>query len=339
MLRVACVGLGWWSDELAQAVHGKSDKVLIVGGAARTPAKRTAFAERFGARAYDSYEKVLHDPEVEAVILTTPHSLHADHIVAAAKAGKHVFVEKPFALTAASATTAAEACRKAGLVLAVGHNRRFAPTAIELKRLVDAGTFGTILHAEANFSAPSALAYTPERWRASRVESPAGGLAGLGIHMIDALIWLLGPIGRTACQAKRRAVSVDIDDTTSALIEFDSGYTGYLGTSCAAPYVADLRVLGTGAIATARGDFTRLELQPAGGKPQSIAVASIDTVRAELEAFADACANGPAYPIPVEEAIHGVAVMESMARSAASGGVWLDIGSDSILRRRSAGAS
>jgi predicted dehydrogenase len=328
MLKVACVGLGWWSDELAKAVHGKTDKLRIVGGAARTPAKRAAFVERLGVRPYDSYEAVLGDSEIEGVILTTPHSLHADHVVAAAKAGKHVFVEKPFTLTAASAATAAEVCRRAGVVLAVGHNRRFAPAAVELKRLVDAGILGTILHAEANFSAPSALNYTPDRWRASRVESPAGELAGLGIHMIDALIWLLGPMDRTICQARRLAVTVDIDDTTSALIEFKAGYTGYLGTMCAAPYVVHLRVPGTGAIAEASGDFTQLEVQRAGGKPEPVPLPSIDTLRAELEAFADACTGGPAYPVRIEEAIHGIAVMETMARSAALSGAWLDIGSD-----------
>jgi len=329
MLKVACVGLGWWSEELAKAVHGKTGKLLIVGGAARTAAKRAAFAERFGARGFDSFEAVLRDPEIDAVILTTPHSLHAEHVIAAAKAAKHVFVEKPFTLTHSSAVKAAAACAEAGVVLAVGHNRRFAPAAVELKRLVDAGTFGTILHAEANFSAPSALAYTPERWRASRIESPAGGLAGLAIHMIDALIWLLGPIARVVCQAKRRAVTVDIDDTTSALIDFAAGYTGYVGTQCAAPYSLFLRVLGTKANAEARGDFTQLELQRAGGKPEPVALApSIDTLRAELEAFADACAGGPAYPVPIEQAIHGVAVMEAMGLSAERGGAWLDIASD-----------
>lgn len=325
MLKVASVGLGWWSDELAKAVHGKTGKLRIVGGAARTPAKRAAFAERFGVRPYDSYEAVLLDPEIKGVILTTPHSLHAEHVIAAANAGKHVFVEKPFTLTAASAAKAAEACAKAGVVLAVGHNRRFAPAATELKRQVEAGTFGIILHAEANFSAPSALAYTPERWRASRIESPAGGLAGLGIHMIDALIWLLGPMVRVLCQAKRRAVKVDIDDTTSALIQFESGSTGYLGTQCAAPLTATLRVLGTGANAEARGDFTQLELQRAGGSAEKVSLPTIDTLRAELEAFADACAGGPRYPVRIEDAIHGVTVMEAMGRSATRGGVWLDI--------------
>src|SRR5262249_57703722 len=107
MLNVASVGLGWWSDELAKAVQGKTDKVRIVGGTARTPAKRAAFAQRFGAHPYNSYEAVLRDPEIEGVILTTPHSLHAEHVIAAAKAGKHVFIETPFSLTAASAPTPA----------------------------------------------------------------------------------------------------------------------------------------------------------------------------------------------------------------------------------------
>jgi predicted dehydrogenase len=146
--------------------------------------------------------------------------------------------------------------------------------------------------------------------------------------MIDALIWLLGPMDRTICQARRLAVTVDIDDTTSALIEFKAGYTGYLGTMCAAPYVVHLRVPGTGAIAEASGDFTQLEVQRAGGKPEPVPLPSIDTLRAELEAFADACTGGPAYPVRIEEAIHGIAVMETMARSAALSGAWLDIGSD-----------
>lgn len=325
MMKVASVGLGWWSDELAKAVHGKTDKVCIVGGAARTPAKRAAFAERFGARPYDSYEAVLRDPEIDGVILTTPHSLHAEHVVDAAKAGKHVFVEKPFTLTPASAARAAEACAKAGVVLAVGHNRRFAPAAVELKRMVDSGEFGTILHAEANFSAPSALSYTPERWRASRIESPAGGLAGLGIHMIDALVWLLGPVRRLVCQARRRAVKVDIDDTTSALLQFEAGYTGYLGTQCAAPFTAYLRVLGTEANAEARADFTLLEVHRAGGNPHQVSLPAIETLRAELEAFAEACAGGRPFPVRPEEAIHGVAVMEAMARSAARSSAWLDV--------------
>src|SRR5229473_7352597 len=129
MLRVASVGLGWWSDELAKAVYGKSDRLRIVACASQTPAKRVEFAEKFGARPFDRYEDVLADNDIDGVLLTTPHSLHADHVAAAARAKKHVFVEKPFTLTAASGRKAAASCHRAGIVLAVGHNRRFLPGA------------------------------------------------------------------------------------------------------------------------------------------------------------------------------------------------------------------
>jgi predicted dehydrogenase len=325
MLKIGVVGLGWWSEELTKAIHGKTGKLRIVGGTARSLEKRQAFAERYAARAYESYDAMLRDPGVDAILLTTPHSLHAAHVIAAAEAGKHVFVEKPLALTADTAAAAVDACKRHGVVLAVGHNRRFAAGAGLLKRMVAEGAFGTILHVEANFSAPSALNYTPERWRASRVESPAGGLAGLGIHMIDIMVWLLGPIARLVCQARHRALKVDMDDTTSALLEFAGGMTGYLGTQCAAPYTTYLRILGTAANAEARSDFAELALHKSGGQPEAVPLPKVDTLHAELEAFAAACAGGPAFPVGLDEAVHGVAVMETMATSAARGGAWLPV--------------
>lgn len=320
MLNAASVGLGWWSDELAGAIQGKSAKLRIVGGCSRSPEKRQAFAEKFGAKSYTNYEAVLADPAVDAVILTTPHSDHGRHVTAAAAAGKHVFVEKPFDVKAEAARRAADACRNAGVALAVGHNRRFAPATVALRRLQDQGVFGTLLHAEAQFSTPSALAYTPERWRSSRIESPGGGIAGLGIHMIDLLAYFLGPVTSVRALAKRRAARVDIDDTTSALFEFASGATGYLGTLLACPRQGYFYLYGTGANAYARPDENELVLERAGGKPERVALEPLDTLKAELEAFADAVAGGPAFPVTPEEAIHNVAVMEAMVASAARNG-------------------
>lgn len=320
MLRTASVGLGWWSDELASAIQGKSDALRVVSCYSRTPAKRESFAQKFGTRTHDSFESLLADTSVDAVLLTTPHSLHAEHVVMAARAGKHVFVEKPFALTVTSACSAAEACARAGVVLAVGHNRRFAPAARRLKEMVTAGAFGTVLHAEANFSLPGALAYTPERWRASRRESPGGAIAALGIHMIDLLHWLLGPVVRVSAQAFRRAVPVDIDDTTSALFVFAAGPTAYLGTLFACPRTNYLNIYGTEANALADVDGNRLTVQPAGdAAPTTESLAPVDTLRAELEEFAAACAGRAAFTVSPEEAVHGVAIFDAMVASAAGG--------------------
>ena len=319
MLRAASIGLGWWSDELAGAVQGKSDGLRIVTCYSRSADKRAAFAEKFGASQHGSYEAVLGDPAVDAVILTTPHSLHAEHVIQAAEAGKHVFVEKPFTLTAESGARAAAACETAGVVLAVGQNRRFSAVAQALRDMLDGGRFGRLLHLEANFSAPGGLAYTPERWRASRIESPGGALMGLGIHMVDLLCWLGGPVRWVSAQAKRLAVSVDIDDTTSAILEHESGATGYLGSHFACPYTSFLNLYGTEANAFAAVDAGELRIQSPGAGAEPCELAPVDTLEAELEEFAAACDGGPPFRVRPEEAIHNVAVVEAIVASAAQG--------------------
>lgn len=322
MLRAASIGLGWWADELAGAVHGKSDRIAVAGGYSRSPEKRKAFAEKFGARTYESYEAVLADPAIEAVILSTPHSLHAAQVVEAARAGKHVFVEKPFTMTVESGRAAISACSEERVVLAVGHNRRFAPAAVELKRMLEAGEFGTLLHIETNFSAPSAMNWTEAHWRASREESPAGGLAGLGVHVIDITAWLAGPIEEVRAQAVRRALEVDNDDTTSALFRLASGATAYMGAIAAAPFTCWCNVYGTKANAFAIDDLTELWVLPLGGRRrEQRPLPRVDTLKAELEAFADACAGKAPFPgIAPGEALHAVAVMQAIAASAAQGG-------------------
>lgn len=330
MLRAASIGLGWWSDELAGAVQGTSERVKIVTCYSRSPHKRAAFADRFGTAQHETFAAVLADSSIDAVIVTTPHSLHAEHVIAAAKAGKHVFVEKPFTLTAESGRRAAATCEAAGVVLAVGQNRRFSAAAAALKAMWELGEFGTVLHMEANFSAPGALSYTPNKWRANRVESPAGALAGLGIHMIDLLCWLAGPVRRVTAQAVRRAVTVDIDDTTSALFEFGSGPTGYLGSVFACPYTSFINVYGTEANAFAAIDADDLKVQRRDGEAQTKEITPINTLRAELEEFAAACAGGPAFRVRPTEAIHNIAVMESIATSAARNSAPVELGSQPL---------
>lgn len=319
MLRAASIGLGWWSDELADAIKDGSDKIRIVTCYSHSADKRADFAQRYGTDQHDSYEAVLADDAIDAVLLTTPHSVHADQVIAAAEAGKHVFVEKPFTLTTESGRRAAQACAQAGRVLAVGHNRRFGAAAQGLKRLHDAGEFGKVLHAEANFSTPGALKYPPDYWRSRRAESPGGSIAALGIHMIDTLTWLFGPIARVSAQAARQAVAVDIDDTTSALFRFEAGTTGYLGTIFACPHTCFLNIYGTEANAFAGIDGDTLTVHRAGGEPEPVALEPIDTLRVELEEFADACDGRADFRVSPGQAIHNVAVMEAIAESAARG--------------------
>ena len=320
MLRAASIGLGWWSDELAGAVQGKSEKIEIVSCYSRSADKRAAFAEKFSTAQHGSFKDILLDGDIDALILTTPHSLHALHVQETAMAGKHVFVEKPFTLTAETGRAAAEACAAAGVTLAVGHNRRFSAAAQLLKKMLEEDELGTLLHIETNFSAPSATNWGEDHWRANRRESPAGGLAGLGIHMIDLVAWLGGRVATAVAFAKHRALEVDVDDTTSALFELSSGATAYLGTMCAAPYTATCNVYGTRANAFAAVDADKVSVQALGKQPRARKITAVDTVKAELEEFADACAGKCDFRVTPDEAVHTVAVMEAITHSAAEGG-------------------
>jgi predicted dehydrogenase len=326
VIRAALIGLGWWGGELANAGAKLNGRLRIAACASLSAEETRAFAARIGARPLDGYEAALAASDIDAVMLATPHSLHAEQVIAAAEAGKHVFVEKPFTLTAASGRAVAEACARAGVVLAVGHNRRFSAGARAIKDLVERGALGTILHVEGHFSSNSAMRYLPEQWRARRLEAPGGALASIGLHLIDVMAWLFGPIEQVTCQARRRAVAVDIDDTTSALLRFRSGVTGYLGTHFACPLSFHFHVAATEANAEARADFTELVLRRGPTETEAVPLQPVDTPVAELDAFVDACEGGAPFPITPEEAVHNVAVLEALVRSASNESAWERVG-------------
>jgi len=314
MLNAAIVGLGGWGQTLVKSVQGKSDAIRFTAGVTRTVSKAQAFADEHDFPLGDDYNAVLSDPEIGAVVLSTPHQQHADQIIAAAAAGKHVFVEKPFTLTKASAEAAVAATKKAGVVLALGHNRRFLPSIAELQKRLADEALGTILHVETNFSGSGALRYTPDGWRSSRAESPAGGMGAMGIHMVDAVIGLFGRIAEVRAVSLRRAVAVDIDDTTSMLFKFENGMTGYLGTLGATVPTQRIEVFGTKGSIEIRNE-RQFTFRPMTGDPQPTEYPLFDKEKAELEAFAAAVADKAAYPLPTGEAIHGAAVFEAIVKS------------------------
>ena len=139
MVNAAIIGLGRWGQLLVDSVYRCSNKIKFVAGVTRTPTRVQTFCKDRSIELHDQYQSLLIDSSIDAVVLATPHSLHFDQILAAANSGKHVFCEKPFCLDRASAAKAIEIIQNAGLVCAVGHNRRFAPNTIELKHQIDSG--------------------------------------------------------------------------------------------------------------------------------------------------------------------------------------------------------
>lgn len=326
MLRCASIGLGWWAGEHASVTQGKSQLLRIEachtdsGDSAADSAAIRSFAERFGARPYAHFDDLLKDKSIDALLITTPHSLHVTQIVAAAQAGKHVFVEKPLALSVESGRSAIEACRKAGVVLAVGHNRRFTNSLQTIKELVDKRTLGTILHAEAHFSWPGGLTYPKGYWRADPSEAPAGAMTATCIHMIDSLAHLLGPIERViAARTKHRAVPLGIDDTTSFLVEFESGPTGYIGGTIAAPDMTSLNLYGSAASIYAGIDEEQVIFHRSLGPREALPIKPANTLLLELEEFAGACTGQGRFRVDPEEALRNIAVMEAVIKAARGG--------------------
>jgi predicted dehydrogenase len=336
MIRAAIVGLGWWGKTLVESAVG-SEAIRFVAATSRTSSPEAqAFAADHGLRPAESFEALAGDPDVDAVVLATPHSLHTPQVVAAARAGKHVFCEKPFALTRADAETSVEATRSAGVTLGLGYNRRFHPEMTKLRQRIRSGELGTILHVEATMTFPNALFLQPDAWRASRNETPAGGLTPMGVHAVDGMIDLCGPIDHVYCQSFHRVVEIDSDDTTSMLFRMKDGMSGYLGTITATGPGFSFQVFGSAGsvrlegmthVAGASSEERRMRLfgtckfQPVKGEAEVWEAERYDTARAALEAFAVAAAGGPDYPIPVDEMIHGAAVTEAIVRSAGSGAV------------------
>ena len=320
MLNVAIVGLGRWGQRLVDSLcDPQSAKLRFTHAVARTPEKVSAYCAKRGLSLTSNLSQVLSDHTVAAVALATPHSQHADQIALCARAGKHIFAEKPLTLNAPSAQAAARACRDAGVVLAPGHNRRFLPAVAEIRRSVAAGELGTILHLEGNFSLNAGLRYKPGYWRSNQEESPAGGMTGQGIHIIDAFMHFAGPMASVRCETQRRVNQIDMDDTTSAFVRFADGATGCVSTLTATGRIFRLQVFGT------RGwlhllDERTLDICDFDGNVRRVDYPKVDTERAELEAFAEAVAGTASYPVPVEEALHGIAVFDALIRSARSGG-------------------
>ena len=337
MMRAAIAGLGWWGKTLVESVQGTSDAIRFVAGATRTASpETTAFAEAQQLRLVASYEALLADPGVDAVVLATPHSLHSAQVIAAASSGKHVFCEKPFALTRADAQAAVDAVKKVGVTLGLGYNRRFHPEMTKLREQIQSGALGTILHVEATMTFPNALMSKPEAWRAQREETPCGGLTPMGVHAVDGMIDLCGPIASVYCQSFRRVVAVDSDDTTSMLFRMKAGMSGYLGTMTATGPGFSFQVYGSNGsvrlegmthVAGAPSDERRTRLfgtckfQPIKGPAQVWEAARLDVTRAALEAFATAASGGAPYLIPLEEMVHGAAVTEAIVRSSETGQV------------------
>lgn len=329
MIKAAIIGMGTWGQNLVKSVQGLSQDIQFVAGATRTPSKAQEFAAKHNIRMTDRYEAILADPTIDAVVLATPHSMHTDQIVAAANAGKHVFCEKPLGLDYASTKRAADAAAKNNIVLGVGYNWRFQPALQEIRRMLEDGRLGKLLHIEGNFCGPSAYRFPRGHWRHEGDESPAGGMTGRGVHVIDAMMYLAGPIDRVTAQSYRIAQDFGSDDTTSMLLHFAGGTTGYLGTVIATAETWRMQIFGSNGWVQV-GDIEHLHTWDLTvcmidrnnvmnkQKPVTTSFPATSTERAELEHFADCIKNKKPLVTPDGDAVRNAAVLEAIIKSSST---------------------
>ncbi|HEX9470609.1 MAG TPA: Gfo/Idh/MocA family oxidoreductase, partial [Bradyrhizobium sp.] len=231
-LRVGCIGMGWWSDVLADAIQ-RSGKLEILSCYTRSEEKRKDFAAKYHCRPSASYEAMLADPEIEAIINTTPNDVHLATTSAAAAAGKHVFLDKPIANTVSDGRAITEVCRKAGVVLALGYQRRRESQFRWIRQQIDDGLFGKLVNAEANISRDRLGKIDLTSWRYQAAAMPGGVMLQIGIHYIDVLEYLIGPIRAVRGQLAQLVLPGDNPDVASLMLEHDNGALSTLNASYA----------------------------------------------------------------------------------------------------------
>jgi predicted dehydrogenase len=318
-LHVACVGMGWWSDVLADAIK-RSGKLEIVSCFTRSGDKREAFAEKYRCRAAPSYEAILADPAVEAIINTTPNDAHFPTTRAAAAAGKHVFLDKPIANNVSDGRAITEVCRKAGVVLALGYQRRRETHFRWIKQQIAAGVLGTLVNAEANISRDRLGKIDLGSWRYQAAGMPGGVMLQIGIHYTDVLAYLMGPVVAVRGQLAQLVLPGDNPDVASVILEHESGALSTVNASYASAseyYLMNIY----GKDATAYYDLhAGLRLLKRGGeKPIPVPTAKNDTLAEELEEFAAAVRGNGKPEVGGEYATVSLAVVRAGILSAREG--------------------
>ena len=325
MIRAAIVGLGWWGQNLVNSVRN-SEAIRFTTAHTRTQATTASFCTEAGLQWVPSLDAILADKTIDAVVFATPHTQHTDQVVRAAAAGKHVFVEKPFSLSVTDGQRARQAAASAGIVLAVGFNRRFHPSMQRLRDAIRSGRLGTLVTISAEQTALHGISMAADAWRVRPDEAPAGAMTAIGVHLVDGMIDLFGPIQSVYAQVARRAAPL-ADDTTDILLRFANGASGHIFCSTAATPHYRMAVYGTAGFAEILGHpMATFRLVPAGigavhggGPPEVTETPGFNMLTAELEAFATSIASGQEFPTPMDQIMHGVAVFEAVATSAACG--------------------
>jgi predicted dehydrogenase len=325
-IRIALIGMGWWGKKMLAVLQAAPQDIQVVRAVEPNVASVAALCAERGVALSADYADALADIDVDAVVLATPHTLHGAQIEAAVAAGKHVFCEKPLAMTRVGAQRAVDLCRDAGLVLGMGHERRWDPPIADMLDRADRGELGRIQQIEANFSHDKFLALDRDNWRLKAENGPAGGMTATGIHLLDLSVRLLGPAESVLCHCEQLSSDLPQGDTVSAYVKFKGGGTSYVSASLANPFMSRFTVYGSKGWIDVR-DKAHVEAPDgwivtsanAGGPITTTEVPPAEPVKDNLVAFARAVRGQAVYPITADHLVNNIALLEAVFASAQSG--------------------
>lgn len=317
MIDSAIIGLGRWGRSIVTAAQGKSKRIRFIRGVSKEPEQAAEFSKAHSFELSTEFGDAVADPRVKAVFLATPHSLHVEQIIAVAAAGKPVWCEKPLALTRAEAARAVAACASAGVTIGLGNNKRCFASMRELKALVGAGELGEILHIEGHFTNEHST-NVKGGWRDDPRESPGGGMTGAGLHVLDAMVNLGGPIAKVNARLFELKPPPDPRDSATALVAFANGATGQLATVRAGPAYWRIHVIGSKGWAEAR-DETMLTVARMGKKPETKILEQVDSLAVLVESFGESVETGRPFLVSTTEMLDVAGAFEAIIRSMSAG--------------------
>lgn len=340
VIRLGLCGLGSFSAVLADAIK-RSKHTKLISCFDVLPEQRKATREKYGCDEEKNFEDMLKRDDIDGVVLVTPNAVHAEQTILAAQYGKHVFVEKPIANTIADGKKMIEGCKKAGVILMVGHMMRRYMGNRKVKELIDQGAIGKPVMVEANISDKQGWQLTRDkfRWRGDDSGCPGGALMTMGIHQADMFNYILGPPKSAFAYFNKLYIPAEVEDVTMTIFQFNSGILGYLGSNYVSPTSNWFRIYGTEAnlVRTTspssrpsfaeylkdvpRADrYTRLELFEKGkNRPRSIPLAIGDPILEEIEEFAHCIQTGDRPETDGEGALVALALIRAAIESARTG--------------------
>ncbi len=325
MLKIAVIGLGWWGSTIIKCLQ--ESNIVEIYAAVDIDEKRGNFiCSKYNLRYYKNIEDALGDIDVDSVIIATAHGLHEEMFISSLEANKHIFCEKPFALSSKAAKRMITGAESKGIIIGIGHERRYEGALEELKRVVDSGKLGTLLHLEFNASYNMMVNAPPTGWRKDPREAPAGMMTALGVHQTDFMQTLAGPVKSLNSQLIKRSDDFPNEDVLTIQFNFKSGISGSLTSLATTPFYQRMTVFGD------RGWIENREISNVDmPDPARLMWCAIDneihtrtfkmtnTVRANIESWASAVMGNGSYRFSNEEILHNVEILEAIVSSISSG--------------------